>query len=160
MTDVQNPAFHEKWMQQAFEEAKAAQARGEIPVGAVIVKDGEVIARAGNRVEETHDPSAHAEMLAVRAACAVTGRRRLSGCALYVTLEPCPMCAGVIAHAGLDYVVFGARDALAGCCGSVYGLTEDPALPYKNTPAYGGVMEEACQALLQDFFKARRKRDA
>lgn len=151
---------HERLLREAIVQAQEALARGEIPVGAVIARAGEIIARAGNRVEELHDPSAHAEVLCIREACAALGRRRLPGCTLYVTLEPCPMCAGLIAQAGLSGVVFGARDALAGCCGSVYDLPEDPALPYGQTPSMGGLLEAECAQLLQDFFKARRKRDA
>lgn len=175
------PAAQEKWMREALCEARSARERGEIPVGAVVVRfcrerqnpdarkapmfapaawDGEIIARTGNRVEEWRDPTAHAELLAVRAACASLGTRRLPECALFVTLEPCPMCAGLLAQCGLSFVTFGARDALAGCCGSVYDLTGDPALPYGATPVYGGVLAEECARMLLDFFKARRKRDA
>ena len=153
-------AAREAMLREAISEARSARERGEIPVGAVLARGNEILARAGNRVEELHDPSAHAEMLCVREACAKLGRRRLPGCTLYVTLEPCPMCAGLLAQAGLDEIVFGARDALAGCCGSVYDLTEDPALPYGRTPSAGGLLEAECRQLLQDFFKARRKSDA
>lgn len=151
---------HERLLREAIVQAQEALARGEIPVGAVIARAGEIIARAGNRVEELHDPSAHAEVLCIREACVALGRRRLPGCTLYVTLEPCPMCAGLIAQTGLSGIVFGARDAQAGCCGSVYDLPEDPALPYGQTPSMGGLLEAECARLLQDFFKARRKRDA
>lgn len=153
-------AAREAMLRKAISEARSARERGEIPVGAVLARGNEILARAGNRVEALHDPSAHAEMLCVREACAKLRRRRLSGCTLYVTLEPCPMCAGLLAQAGLDEIVFGARDALAGCCGSVYDLTEDPALPYGRTPSTGGLLEAECRQLLQDFFKARRKSDA
>ena len=112
-------AAREAMLREAISEARSARERGEIPVGAVLARGTEILARAGNRVEALHDPSAHAEMLCVREACAKLHRRRLSGCTLYVTLEPCPMCAGLLAQAGLDEIVFGARDALAGCCGSV-----------------------------------------
>ena len=159
MTLSQDPAVHAGWMQEALREAEAAGLRGEVPVGAVVVRAGEAVARAGNRMRELCDPSAHAEMLALRAACRTLGRR-LSGCVLYVTLEPCAMCAGFLAQLGLAAVVFGARDAQAGCCGSVYDLCEDPALPYAPTLACGGVLEERCAKLLEDFFKTRRKRDA
>lgn len=153
-------AQHEARMREALLQAQSALARGEIPVGAVIVRGEEIIARAGNRVEELHDPSAHAEVLCVRAACAALGRRRLPGCTLYVTLEPCPMCAGLLAQTGLDAIIFGARDRLAGCCGSVYDLPADGALPYGRPFEAGGVLEAECAQILQDFFRARRKTDA
>ena len=153
-------AQREAMMREALCEARSALARGEIPVGAVIERGGEIIARAGNRVEELRDPSAHAEVLCVRAACAALGRRRLPGCTLYVTLEPGPMCAGLLAQTGLDAIVFGARDALAGCCGSVYDLPEDEALPYGKTPSAGGLLGSECAQILQDFFRARRKNNA
>ena len=152
-TDIQMMRF-------ALEEARIAFAEGEIPVGAVVADGERVLARAHNRRETDADPCAHAEILALRKAAAHLGRWRLQGLTLYVTLEPCPMCAGLLAQAGLDEIVFGARDALAGCCGSVYDLTEDPALPYGRTPSTGGLLEAECRQLLQDFFKARRKSDA
>ena len=147
-------AQREAMMREALCEARSALAHGEIPVGAVIERGGEIIARAGNRVEELRDPSAHAEVLCVRAACAALGRRRLPGCTLYVTLEPCGMCACAIGQARLDRVVFGAYDAQAGCCGSVYRLTEDPAFPW-YVPADGGVLEEECRPRIE-FGTARR----
>ncbi|MCL1965511.1 MAG: nucleoside deaminase [Firmicutes bacterium] len=151
---------HEKWMRLALEEAAGAGARGEIPVGAVVVFGGAVIAAAGNSRESTNDPTAHAEMLALRAAAAKLARRRLMGCTLYVTLEPCPMCAGAIAMARPDAVVFGSRDRRAGCCGSVYRLTEDPALGLGVVPAHGGVLAGACAELLHEFFKNKRESEA
>lgn len=147
---------HERWMALALEEAKAAGARGEVPVGAVVVKDSEVIAAAGNRREETRDPTAHAEMLALREAARKLGARRLTGCTVYVTLEPCPMCAGALALARPDAVIFGAHDARSGCAGSVYRLTEDARLGLGVTPASGGVLADACAAVLEDFFAQRR----
>lgn len=148
---------HERWMRLALAEAEAALAAGDVPVGAVVVRGGEVIARAGNRREARHDPTGHAELLALRQAAGALGARRLFGCTLYVTLEPCPMCAGVILLARPDAVVFGAHDARSGCCGSVYRITEDERLGMGVVPAYGGVLAEECAALLADFFKNRRE---
>lgn len=143
-------------MREALKEAKQAAAFSEVPVGAVVVKDGQIISRAGNRCETMNDPLAHAETLALREALQKLSRKRLSGCTLYVTLEPCPMCAGAIALARPDAVFFGADDPKGGCCGSVYRLTEDPALPFKRVPAYGGILARECAALLSDFFQKRR----
>lgn len=148
---------HERWMQEALSEAVRAAEAGDVPVGAVMVRGGEIIARAGNRREVDGDPTAHAEMLVLRAAARVLGTRRLAGCTLYVTLEPCPMCAGAIALSRPDAVVFGAQDARAGCCGSVYRLTEDTRLGLGTVPAYGGVLASQCAAVLEAFFEGRRK---
>lgn len=139
-----------------MEEATIAANLLEVPVGAVVTRNGNIIARAGNRRETNKDATAHAEILAMQAACAILGKRRLCGCTLYVTLEPCPMCAGAIALSRLDAVYFGAMDIKSGCCGSVYRLTEDPALHFHTVPAYGGILAAECAALLQDFFTQRR----
>lgn len=147
---------HDKWMRIALEEAKAAGDRGEVPVGAVVVQSGQAIASAGNARETNGDPTAHAEMLAIRLAAQAFGSRRLTGCTLYVTLEPCPMCAGAIAQARLDAVVFGASDPRMGCCGSVYRLTEDAALGQSIVPAHGGVLADECANVLNTFFAQRR----
>ena len=142
-------------MRAALAEARAALEEGEFPVGAVVARGEEIIARAHNLRERLHDPTAHAEVLALRAAAAALGDWRLSGCRLYVTLEPCPMCAGAIAAARLDGVTFGAYDPGRGCCGSVYRLTEDPAFN-AFVPATGGVLEEECTALINGFLKEHR----
>ena len=143
-------AAREAMLREAISEARSARERGEIPVGAVLARGNEILARAGNRVEALHDPSAHAEMLCVREACAKLRRRRLSGCTLYVTLEPCPMCAGAIVNARIPCVVYGARDALTGSCGSVINLFEER---YGHRPAiYGGVLADESAALLRAFF--------
>lgn len=144
-------------MHVALEEARLAAGLSEVPVGAVVVREGKLIARAGNRREMFCDPTAHAEMLALRQAAAVLGTRRLSGCTLYVTLEPCPMCAGAVALAQLDAVYFGAADPGGGCCGSVYRLTEDRVLRLGIVSAYGGVLAKECAALLDAFFLQRRQ---
>ncbi len=142
----------EDYMREAL--AEAAAAAGEVPVGAVVVKDGEIIARAHNEREEGR-PFAHAEMLAMERAAARLGTRRLHGCTLYVTLEPCPMCAGALLMAEADKCVYGARDERQGCCGSVYSLPEDPAF-YRRVPCTGGVLEAECARPLREFFRARR----
>lgn len=147
-TDIQMMRF-------ALEEARIAFAEGEIPVGAVVADGERVLARAHNRRETDTDPCAHAEILALRKAAAHLGRWRLQGLTLYVTLEPCPMCAGAAEMSGLARVVYGARDAQYGCCGSVYRLTEDPAFP-TYCPADGGVLADECAALVRQFFQNRR----
>lgn len=147
-TDIQMMRF-------ALEEARIAFAEGEIPVGAVVADGERVLARAHNRRETDADPCAHAEILALRKAAAHLGRWRLQGLTLYVTLEPCPMCAGAAEMSGLARVVYGAKDAQYGCCGSVYRLTEDPAFP-AYCPADGGVLADECAALVRQFFQNRR----
>ena len=150
--------MQEQMMQQALLEAQKAFEEGEIPVGAVIEHGGEIIARAHNLREQTGDPTAHAEALAIREAAKAMGGRRLSGCTLYVTLEPCPMCAGAMVMACLNQCYFGARDERQGCCESVYALPADPAF-YHRVPCIGGLLEEESSRLLKDFFLARRKGD-
>ncbi len=145
--------MHEEMMRLAIQEAMSVQQ--DVPVGAVIVKDGRVIAAARNKREELSSPTAHAEILAIEEAARVLGERRLSGCTLYVTLEPCPMCAGAMVMAGLDRCVFGAFDARYGCCGSLYHLPMEPAF-HHTIPCLGGVMQEECEALLNRFFASRR----
>lgn len=144
-------------MQAALDEARAAQSRGEVPVGAVVVSGGEVIARAGNRVRELRDPSAHAEMLAVRAACATLGVERLTGCDLYVTLEPCAMCAGVIAAARVARVYYGASDPKSG--GTAHGARVFSHPQAHHRPeVYDGIDGAACEALLVGFFEGLRSK--
>jgi len=149
---------HEELMREALKEAQKAFDEGEIPVGAVMVHGGEIIARAHNLREQTGDPTAHAEVLAIREAAKAMGGRRLSACTLYVTLEPCPMCAGAMVMACLNQCYFGARDERQGCCESVYALPADPAF-YHRVPCIGGLLEEESSRLLKDFFLARRKGD-
>ncbi|QBY02637.1 nucleoside deaminase [Rhodophyticola sp. CCM32] len=142
-------------MQTALEEARTAAARGEVPVGAVIVQGGEVIARAGNRMRELLDPTAHAEMLAIRAACAALGTERLTGCDLYVTLEPCPACAGAIAAARVARLYYAAADPKSG--GVVQGpRVFDHPQAHHAPEIYGGIAEQEAAALLRDFFRSRR----
>ena len=143
------------WMCEALALAKQAQLAGEVPVGAVVVHEGSIVARARNERETTGDPTAHAEVLALRRAAAALGRRRLKGCTLVVTLEPCPMCAGAIVMADVDEVLFGAYDPRCGCAGSLYNLPEDAAFG-RVTPCSGGLMEEACRRALDAFFDSKR----
>ena len=143
------------YMRLALEEAQKAAAEGEIPVGAVLIKDGEVIAAAHNRREADHDPSAHAEMLCMRQAAQALGDWRLRGCTLYVTLEPCPMCAGAMVMNQLRRCVYGAADEKQGCCGSVYDLPGDPALCGQTKWESGG-MAEAGGKMMCDFFGRKR----
>lgn len=138
----------ERMMRLALEEADLALAEGEAPVGAVIARGEEIVARAHNSRERDRDPAGHAEINALRQAAQALGNWRLTGCTLYVTLEPCGMCAGAIGQARLRRVVFGAYDAQAGCCGSVYRLTEDPAFAW-YVPADGGVLEAECAERLR-----------
>ncbi len=145
----------EPWMTLALEQAKLAGQAGEVPVGAVVVCAGQVIAAAHNRRQELHDPTAHAELLCLRQAAERIGDWRLRDCTLYVTLEPCPMCAGAMVMSQLGKCVFGAADPEKGCCGSVYDLPGDAKLG-GITAWQGGVMEKECQALLRSFFGARR----
>ena len=143
------------YMRIALEEAQKAAAEHEIPVGAVVVKDGEVITRAHNRRENDHDPTAHAELLALREAARLLGDWRLRGCTLYVTLEPCPMCAGAMVMSQLSQCVYGAADEKQGCCGSVYDLPGDPALA-GQTKWQSGVLAEECGEMMRTFFAGRR----
>ena len=146
---------HRAFMREALQEATAALALGEVPVGAVMVKGSEVIARAHNMMETSHDPTAHAEMLAIRAAASVVGAWRLEGLALYVTLEPCPMCAGAIVEARIPLVVFGASDPRAGAVGSVMNVLDSAGLNHRPE-VIRGVLEEECAGLLKRFFLQRR----
>jgi cytidine deaminase len=143
------------FMDIALAEARAAGDRGEVPVGAVVVRDGQVIARAGNRMRELTDPTAHAEMLAIRAACVALGSERLTGCDLWVTLEPCPACAGTIAAARLSRLYYGAPDPKSGGVAQGPRVFDHPQAHW--TPeVYGGIAEADCAALLKSFFALRR----
>ena len=143
------------FMRLALEQAQHAWDLGEVPVGAVVVKDGVVIARGYNQPIGSHDPTAHAEIVALRAAAEALGNYRLPGCELYVTLEPCVMCSGAMMHARLARVVYGATDPKTGACGSVLNLFEQEQLNH-HTDVAGGVMAEECGAMLKSFFAARR----
>lgn len=143
-------------MQQALSQAHNAWALGEVPVGAVVVKDGQVVATGFNQPIGTHDPTAHAEIMALRAAATILGNYRLPGCELYVTLEPCVMCAGAMMHARLARVVFGAADPKTGACGSIVNLFQQEKLNH-HTEVSGGILAQECSALLKSFFAERRR---
>lgn len=143
------------FMRQALDQAHNAWALGEVPVGALVVRDGIVIATGFNQPIGTHDPTAHAEIMALRAAAAILGNYRLPGCELFVTLEPCAMCSGAMLHARLSRVVFGAPDPKTGACGSVVNLFEQAQLNH-HTAITGGVLATECGAMLKDFFAERR----
>ncbi len=143
-------------MQQAISQARNAWALGEVPVGALVVKDGQVIATGFNQPIGNHDPTAHAEIMALRAASAILGNYRLPGCELYVTLEPCAMCAGAMMHARLARVVYGASDPKTGACGSVLNLFEQEKLNH-HTELSAGVLADECGTLLKQFFAERRQ---
>ena len=145
----------ERLMRIALQEAELAAAEGEIPVGAVIARGDEIIAVAHNARERLRDPTAHAEMLALREAALKLNQRRLNDCTLYVTLEPCPMCAGAMVMACLGECFFGASDERQGCCESVYAIPQDPAF-FWRVRCTGGLLAEESKALLRTFFTARR----
>ena len=146
---------HESIMLLALDEAKKAATEGEVPVGAVIVHDGRVIAMNHNRREQNNDPTGHAEILVIQEAARLLGRRRLDDCTLYVTLEPCPMCAGAIVMACIDKCYYGAADARQGCAGSILAIPQEPAF-YHRTSCIGGLLEEPCAALMNAFFQLKR----
>lgn len=143
------------FMRAALDQARAAQAAGEVPVGAVIVKDGEIIGAGFNAPISRHDPSGHAEVIALRDAAAKLGNYRLPGCALYVTLEPCAMCVGAMFHARIARLVYGAADPKTGACGSVINLFAEPRLNH-HASVTPGVLAEECGAPLRQFFAAKR----
>ena len=146
---------HAYWMKQALVQAGKAFAAEEIPIGAIVVKDGKVIGRGYNQREQLNDPTAHAEVIAITAAANTIEDWRLTDSTLYVTKEPCPMCAGAIVNARLRMVVFGCYDEEAGCCGSLYQLCGDPRFKTK-VAVKGGVMEEQSLSIIQEFFVKRR----
>ena len=143
------------WMRRALELAARAEAEGEVPVGALVVRDDEVLGEGWNQPVALRDPTAHAEVLALRAAAQKIGDYRLGGATLYVTLEPCPMCAAAIAHARIARLVFGAWDPRQGAAGSAFNLVASDALNHR-VDAFGGVLSEECGAMLKRFFEARR----
>ncbi|QWE13869.1 tRNA adenosine(34) deaminase TadA [Polynucleobacter sp. AP-Sving-400A-A2] len=144
-----------QYMQQAIEQAMLAASAGEVPVGAVLVRDGKVISKGFNQPISNSDPSAHAEMLALRGAAQSESNYRLPGTTLYVTLEPCTMCAGAMLHARIDRVVFGASDPKTGAAGSVLNVFSEKQINHQ-TQVEGGIMSEECGQILRQFFKERR----
>ena len=150
-------ATDDAWMAQALELAREAARRGEVPVGALLVRDDAVLGRGGNAPIAHNDPTSHAEIVALREAGRALGNYRLPGCTLYVTLEPCAMCAGAILHARLARLVYGASDPKTGACGSVVDLFAQTRLNH-HTRVTGGVAADACGTLVSEFFAARRQR--
>jgi tRNA(adenine34) deaminase len=144
------------FMEAALAEARLAAEAGEVPIGAVVVRDGEIVARGQNRVLRDLDPTAHAEIVALRAASVAIGNYRLNGCTLYVTLEPCAMCAGAMIHARLDRLVFAAADPKAGAAGSVLSVLNHPQLNHKMVVDQGILAEQSAE-LLRSFFRERRQ---
>ena len=153
ITDIQT--IHERWMSEAIRLAQIAYEKDEIPVGAIVIKDNKIIGRGYNQREILKDPTAHAEILAITAAANNLSDWRLDGCTLYVTKEPCAMCAGAIINSRIDIVIFGCYDAERGYCGSIADLCGDPSLKNDIT-VRGGICEARCLSLIQDFFKTKR----
>jgi tRNA(adenine34) deaminase len=148
----------QSWMAEALAEAERAQAAGEVPVGAVVVCDGKIVGRGHNRVIQDSDPTAHAEVVAMREAAATLGNYRLSGCDLFVTIEPCAMCAGAIVHARLKSLVYGTDDPKAGAVRSVLSVLNHPQLNHK-VEVRSGVLQDRCAQLLKEFFRSKRAKD-
>lgn len=155
LTNLLEP--HRRWMKRALQEAEKAYDRGEVPVGAVVVCGEEIVGRGYNMVEQLNDPTAHAEVIAITAACDTLGRKHLTGCTLYVTLEPCPMCSGAIVWARPDRLVFGAFDEKAGAASTLYNIPQDRRLNHQ-VELISGVEAEPAAALLRAFFQERRPR--
>ena len=148
---------HKKWMQLAFREAEKAYERGEVPIGAVVMKNDQIIGRGYNQCESLNDPTAHAEIIAITSAANTIKNWRLENCSLYVTKEPCSMCAGALINARIAMLIFGMYDEKEGCCGSLYQLCRDPRFKHQIT-VKGGVMEDPCILMIQEFFKKQRKK--
>ena len=149
---------HELFMEIALQEAGEAAEKGEVPIGAVIVRDGEIIARAHNMREQWLDATAHAEVIAIRDACKKLNNWRLSGCTLYVTVEPCPMCAGAIYNSRVDTVIFGCRDNRAGAVESLFNVLSHPLLNHRPQ-VIGGILEDRCAAMVRTFFTDCRAKE-
>lgn len=147
----------ERYMKEALAEAKKAAAAGEVPVGAVIVKDGEIIGRGHNETETARDPTAHAEMIAIRQAAKNLGGWRLTGCTMYVTTEPCSMCAGAIVWSRISRLFIGTMDPKSGACGSIFNIPQESRLNH-FVEIETGLMQEECSSLMKNFFKELRKR--
>lgn len=152
-------AVHEYWMKEAIAEARKAEALGEVPIGAVVVRDGKIIGRGYNLRETTMDSTAHAEMVAIREASALLGSWRLLDCHLYVTLEPCPMCAGAMVQSRVPLTVFGTPDPKAGCAGTLMNLLEEPRFNHR-TEIIQGILQQECAELLTTFFRQLRKKSS
>ena len=149
---------HIKWMKAAFREAEKAFEQEEVPIGAVVVQNGQIIGRGYNQCESLIDPTAHAEIIAITSASNTIKDWRLKDCQLYVTKEPCPMCAGALVNARINMVIFGMYDEKEGCCGSLYQLCQDNRFKHQLT-VKGGIMEDACTLIIQEFFNKQREKD-
>ena len=156
MTTAKND--HVKWMKAAFREAEKAFEQDEVPIGAVVVQNGQIIGRGYNQCESLIDPTAHAEIIAITSAANTVKDWRLKDCQLYVTKEPCPMCAGALVNARLNMVIFGMYDEKEGCCGSLYQLCRDNRFKHQLI-VKGGIMGDACTLIIQEFFKKQREKD-
>ncbi|WP_408637963.1 tRNA adenosine(34) deaminase TadA [Paenibacillus sonchi] len=152
-------AVHEYWMKEAIAEARKAEALGEVPIGAVVVRDGKIIGRGYNLRETTMDSTAHAEMVAIREASVLLGSWRLLDCHLYVTLEPCPMCAGAMVQSRVPLTVYGTPDPKAGCAGTLMNLLEEPRFNHR-TEVIQGILQQECAELLTTFFRQLRKKSS
>ncbi|MCB4792287.1 MAG: tRNA adenosine(34) deaminase TadA [Elusimicrobia bacterium] len=148
-------SLNEKYIKEALKEANKAQKRDEVPIGAVLVSKGKVVARGHNRNIGLNDPTAHAEINVIRKACKRLGNYRLADCKLYVTVEPCPMCAGALVWSRIKEVIFGAYDKKAGACGSVFNIANSKKLNHK-IKVTGGILEKECRSLIQNFFRSKR----
>ena len=146
------------WMELALEQAHLAEAAGEVPVGALVIREGEIIGRGHNHNLLDNDPTAHAEIVALRQAAAHLGNHRLTGCVMFATIEPCPMCAGALIHARISRLVYGASDVKAGAAGSVLQVLNHPGLNHKMELT-SGVLAEKCAELLQEFFRQKRQQN-
>jgi tRNA(adenine34) deaminase len=147
---------YEYWMRFAYREAEKAYELDEVPIGCIIVKDNAIIGKGYNQTEMLKDSTAHAEMIAITAACGTVDSRFLTGCTAYVTLEPCPMCAGAFVNSRIEKLVFGAYDPKAGSCGTLYTITEDDRLNHR-IHTIGGILDAECGAILKDYFLKKRK---
>ena len=156
MTTTKND--HVKWMKAAFREAEKAFEQEEVPIGAVVVQNGQIIGRGYNQCESLIDPTAHAEIIAITSAANTIKDWRLKDSQLYVTKEPCPMCAGALVNARINMLIFGMYDEKEGCCGSLYQLCRDNRFKHQLT-VKGGIMEDACTLIIQEFFKKQREKD-
>jgi tRNA(adenine34) deaminase len=146
----------QRYMRMAMDQAAIAEANGDVPIGAVIVHEARIVAKAYNQRQQLNDPTAHAEIIALTQAAEAVGNWRLEGCTIYVTLEPCPMCAGALVLARIDRLVFGTNDPKAGACGSLYNIVQDTRLNHR-VPTTSGVLMEDCKSQLQAFFLRRRQ---
>jgi tRNA(adenine34) deaminase len=156
MIELSRQEIDERYMRMALDAAMVAEENGDVPIGTVIIHEGRVIAKAYNQREQLQDPTAHAEIIALTQAATALGMWRLHGCTIYVTLEPCPMCAGALVLARLDRLVYGCSDPKTGACGSLYDIVRDGRLNHR-LEVTAGVLADDCAGVLQDFFRQRRR---